>query len=201
MPALPLTIDKDMGKIPSNVSTVVRLFHRVRCFTYLSDGVRDPRVVAARGAGSCTGKHILLRDWLRKEDIKADVEFVRGDFAASVPCHHSMPSMLKQMVNDRGIVDYHNFVIAEVRGRSVTLDATWHDALAPFGFSINADWNGVGNTRLAVAPEKFLGVKEDVIAFKRICIDKLPDDDKSRRLKFIRLLSNWIANIATQKET
>ena len=187
---------RDTGQACTDIQRIVDLFHHVRRFVYLSDGVRDPDVIAARQAGSCTGKHILLRNLLRRQGIKADVETVQGDFAAAVPCHPSMPAALRHITNFGGVVDCHNFVTAEIEGRQTVLDATWHDALMPFGFAVNAHWKGGGDTQLALTAEKSLGIQEDVIAFKSDCINRLPDAMKSRRATFLKLLSDWIATVA-----
>ncbi len=179
----------------SDVEQIVDQFHTVRRFVYLSDGVRDPKSIEARRAGSCTGKHLALRNRLRDLGYKANVETVQGDFSAGIPPHSSMSPELREMINGGPVVDFHNFVRVELDGRSIVLDATWHDEVAAYGFSVNADWNGVGDTRIALVPERSLGFCEDVITLKQTSLESLDEAMKSRRLTFLKMLSEWIAQI------
>lgn len=179
----------------SEIEQIVAAFHTVRRYVYLSDGVRDPDVIEARRAGACTGKHLVLRKHLRKAGFDANVETVLGDFSAGIPPHSSMSSELREMILGEPVMDFHNFVRVDLDGRSIVLDATWHDEVAAYGFSVNADWNGDGDTSIALVPERSLGVSEDVISLKESGLESLDDAMKTRRLKFLKLLSEWIAKI------
>lgn len=188
-----------IGKMAANRSDIQRavdIFHDVRRYRYLSDGVRDPKVIADRRAGSCTGKHLLLRDRLRQAGFNADVETVRGDFAAGIPMHSGMSDSLRDMVREGGVEDFHNYVLLRTDdGRTLRLDATWNDALRPFGFPVNDQWRGVGDTAIALAPQASLGACEDVVAFKKSCLDQLPRARLARRARFLELLSEWISEV------
>ena len=94
-------------------ATVVACYHAVRNFDYLSDGVRDPQTVIDRRAGSCSGKHIVLRDCLVALGEMASIETVEGDFASSIPDHVTMPDELRIFARDGGIRDFHQFVVWE----------------------------------------------------------------------------------------
>ncbi|MEQ9491392.1 MAG: transglutaminase domain-containing protein [Alphaproteobacteria bacterium] len=179
----------------SDIEQIVTAFHTVRRYVYLSDGVRDPDVIEARRAGSCTGKHLVLRNRLRDMGFDAKVETVQGDFSAGIPPHSSMSPELREMIRGEPVMDFHNFVRVEFGGRSIVLDATWHDEVAAYGFSVNADWNGDGDTRIALVPERSLGFSEDVISLKESSLESLDDAMKSRRLKFLKMLSEWIAKV------
>ncbi|NMM45707.1 hypothetical protein HH303_14515 [Rhodospirillaceae bacterium KN72] len=180
----------------SDIRPAVDLFHEVRRYRYLSDGVRDPLTIADRRAGSCTGKHLLLRDRLRQAGFKADVETVRGDFAAGIPVHPGMSAELREMVQEAGVDDFHNYVVLRMEdGRTLRLDATWNDALRPFGFPVNDRWHGEGDTAIALEPQASLGVREDVVAFKKDCLDQLPRANLARRARFLELLSEWISEV------
>lgn len=173
----------------------VGLFHDVRRYRYLSDGERDPAIIAARQAGSCTGKHLVLRDRLRAAGFKADVETVEGDFAAGIPPHPSMAPELRAMVAEAGIQDVHNYVVLQHGGAALRLDATWHDGLRSYGFPVNDAWAGGGDTTIALEPRRSLGIHEDVIGFKKQQLEMLAPELRARRARFLQLLSAWIAGI------
>ena len=134
-------------------ATVVACYHAVRNFDYLSDGVRDPQTVIDRRAGSCSGKHIVLRDCLVALGEVASIETVEGDFASSIPDHVTMPraSFLCARRRDRGA---HRFVVWDRGSDSCRLDATWpSSSSSAFGQQGLA---GNGDTRLALRPERFV---------------------------------------------
>ncbi|MCW2306602.1 hypothetical protein [Rhodobium gokarnense] len=183
------------------LARAVALFHHVRRFTYLSDGVRDPKIVAARRAGACTGKHLVLRELLREEGFSAGVETVEGDFAAGIPISETMGPDLQSMIAEAGVTDFHNIVRLDWHGRSMALDATWNDALIPYGFPVNDDWTGGGDTELALRPVRSHGIVEDVIAFKEESLARLSREDRIRRGRFLSLLSDWITSLKAPRST
>jgi len=189
-----LGIDPDAEPRPS-LPVAVALFHLVRNFRYVSNGQRDPSWVLENQAGSCSGKHILLRDLLRAAGFKADVQTVEGDFAAGVPAAPTFSPELKTMLEEAGIHDYHHVVSLELDGETILLDATWPDSLKPYGFPVNDAWRGVGQTALALKPDRFLGAVEDIVPFKVDLIEKLPDDERQRRQDFLSLLNVGLASL------
>lgn len=180
------------GARPADMARAAAIFHEVRQLPYLSDGVRDPDIVAARGAGSCTGKHLLLHRRLREAGFSAEVEIVRGDFAGLMPRHPSMPEELRQMIADAGIEDFHNVVWLDGPDGRHLLDATFPDAMAAYGYDVNSDWDGTGSTRPALNPEQFIKAEPDVIAHKARLLDTLPAETLARRARFLKILSDWI---------
>lgn len=172
---------------------VPAIFHAVRNIRYASRGNRTPEAVLDNNEGSCSGKHILLRDLLRRAGETADVEIVEGDFAAGMPEVETMSEPLRRWVRDGGIHDFHNYVVWRGPVRELKLDATWSDAMAPLGFPVNAGWAGEGDTQLALEP---YGVKmrvEDVIFHKGRLLTTLSEDEAEDRRAFLELLTNWIA--------
>lgn len=185
---------REERRAPS-LEDAVRLYHFVRQFRYLSDGVRDPAIVYERRAGSCSGKHIVLRDLLRGAGFEADIETIEGDFAERIPRVASFPEDLKALVAEGNILDFHHFVRLHWRGRWLCLDATWPDRLRSYGFPVNSSWNGQGDSELAVRPLRSLGTVEDVQELKRASIAGLPTAQRLRRERFLALLSKWMKDI------
>jgi hypothetical protein len=175
---------------------VPAIFHAVRNIRYASRGDRTPLGVLDSNEGSCSGKHILLRDLLRRAGEIADVEIVEGDFAAGLPVADTMPEALQRWIRNGGIRDFHNYVVWRGPERELKLDATWHDALTRFGFPVNSSWAGEGDTKLALEP---LGVKareEDLINIKARLLTALSENEAADRKAFLELLTDWISKNA-----
>ncbi len=177
----------------SGARDVPGLFHAVRNLAYFSDGARSALAVMQTRRGACTAKHILLRDLLRRQGTRAEVELVAGDFAAAVPQAPSMPAPLRTMIQVAGVRDFHCFVVWHRDGHETRLDATWPDALAAHGFAVNARWAGRGDTTLATTPDGITRRAEDVIAAKEELLASLSDAEADKRRRFLTLLSDWIA--------
>ena len=173
---------------------VVAAFHAVRRMTYASTGSRDPADLVRNGRGACTAKHLLLRELLASLDVPCRVETVSGYFGRGLPADApGMPAELRDMIRDGGVPDYHNIVQARLDGREVLLDATWHDAMIPAGFPVNQDWDGRGDTRLAITGERLGRETEDPVRMKSELIAALPAADQARRLRFLELITQYSA--------
>lgn len=179
----------------TGAQSVPEIFHAVRRLTYHSSGNRDPATVMALRRGACTAKHILLRDLLRRRGETADVEVVGGDFAAGLPVSPTMPEALAAMIRAAGISDAHCYVVWRGPERALRLDATWHDTLIAHGFAVNADWDGTGDTRLALEPEGVKAREEDVIATKARLLSQLSPDQMANRKVFLHHLSAWMETL------
>ena len=177
------------------VQDVPDIYHAVRKLAYFSSGERSPEAVIRTGRGACTAKHILLRDLLRRHGEVAEVELVAGDFAAGMPQADSMSAPLRAMIRNAGIADFHCYVVWQNAGHAVRLDATWPDALAGHGFPVNAGWDGVGDTVLAIRPNGITARAEDVITAKARLLAGLPADQTEKRRLFLKLLSDWMATL------
>ncbi|WP_282610972.1 hypothetical protein [Pelagibius sp. Alg239-R121] len=185
----------------SEHSTIADVFHAVRRVPYGSRGGRSAEEVVQFGEGSCSGKHSLLRDLLRRLSQKAAVETVRGDFTSRVPSCKSMPIELKQMCLEGGVTDFHQYVVWESPDGELKLDATWSDGPIRQGVPGNMNWAGKGDTALALEPEAVLKRAEDVPAYKEKLLAELSPEVRQRRLTFLALLTNWTAGTETGGDT
>lgn len=170
----------------------VRIYHAVRNLPYASRGSRHPADVLESREGSCSGKHLLLRDLLRRSGERAEIETVEGDFAAGMPEVDSMPEALRVWVRDGGIRDFHQYVVWRGPAGEAKLDATWPDSLARFGFPVNEDWDGCGDTRIALEPTRVVGRTEDLVPFKEGLLATLTSKEAADRLDFLSLLTDWL---------
>ena len=146
--------------------------------------------------GSCSGKHILLRDLLREAGYEAEIITMLTYFNESTPICDSFSEDLKTLAGRMRIPDFHHYVRVKDQGRWLKLDATWHDEMAAFGFSVNNDWAGEGDTRLASVPEHEYPHEEDIITFKAQLVDSLPSDQREVRAKYFAMITDWIAENA-----
>jgi hypothetical protein len=172
---------------------VVTTFHAVRSIPYYSSGDRTPEAVLRDGRGACTAKHLLLRDLLRRQGEAAEVEIVEGDFAAAIPEAASMPEALRRWIRSGGITDFHCYVVWVVDGHELKLDATWPDSLIPYGFPVNSDWSGEGDTQLGVRIAAVKARVDNVIVRKEALLATLSPRDAANRRIFLTLLSEWLA--------
>lgn len=176
-------------------SPVVAVYHAVRNIPYGSVGERDPFLVVARNSGSCSGKHLLLRDLLRRTGCEAEIITMFTHFESRLGQHPSFPADLNALIAEGGICDFHHYVRARSRpGPWVKLDATWHDALAPYPFPVNTDWQGQGDTQLASVPLEEHPAVEDLVPYKTALVASLSPPDRDRRSRFFALLADWIAS-------
>ena len=168
---------------------VVAVYRAVQAMPYFSGPDRTPLAALRMGRGACTAKHLVLRDALRRMGHAAVVEIVEGDFASGIPLHPSMPPELQEMIRAGGVVDFH----CRVRLASgPALDATWPLALRRWGFELR-EWEGAGDTAQAIARVTVRSTEEDVLGTKARLLATLSEADTARRLRFLALLSGWLA--------
>jgi len=176
----------------TNVSDV---YHAVRKIPYGSTGERNPVKVIANNLGSCSGKHILLRDLLREVGREAEVITMFTHFNRGIPSHPAMPAELRAMIAGREVCDFHHYVRVRMAEGWHKLDATWHDALISYGFPVNRDWNGESDTVLAATPIREYPAVEDLIAWKEQLITELTPEQRDLRAKFFTTLTEWMMTL------
>jgi hypothetical protein len=176
-------------------SELADLYHAVRNIPYGSVGNRDPVKVITNNVGSCSGKHILLRDLLRETGHAAEIITISAHFNRGVPSHPSMPADLRVMIEGDPVYDFHHYVRVLEDQHWLKLDATWHDALRPFGFPVNRDWWGQGDTVLAATPVREYPAVEDLAAWKAELLAHLSPAEREKRTRFFEQLSEWMATL------
>ena len=170
-------------------------YHAVRRIPYGSTGERDPVKIIANNLGSCSGKHILLRDVLREMGRQAEIITMFTHFNRGIPSHPAMPPDLRAMVEGEDVCDFHHYVRIRTGRRWTKLDATWHDALIRYGFAVNCDWRGHGNTTLAATPIREYPPVEDLAAWKVQLLTKLNPEQRELRARFFRRLTEWMMTL------
>jgi transglutaminase-like putative cysteine protease len=130
----------------------VSIYHAVRNIPYGSTGIRNPVAVIENRRGSCSGKHMLLRDLLRLTDCEAEVITIHTHFNRAIPLAPSFPDDLATLIRDGEIDDYHHFVRARIDDQWLNLDATWQDALGAPGIVTSTERPWPGDIAITIAP-------------------------------------------------
>lgn len=185
----------------SERSKVVDVFHMVRRIPYGSRGGRTAEAVVENNEGSCSGKHILLCELLQRLKQFAFVETVRGDFASKIPPLETMPNELKQMCDEGGVIDFHQYVVWNSPYGALKLDATWSDGPISHGLPGNMNWAGNCDTELALYPNEVLDHVDDVPTYKARLVAGLSEGDRRRRLDFLAFLTAWVAKTEIEGTT
>jgi hypothetical protein len=176
-------------------TNVADIYHAVRKIPYGSTGQRDPVKVIANNLGSCSGKHILLRDLLREVGWEAEITTMFTHFNRGVPSHPAMPADLRAMIDGEDVCDFHHYVRVRIREGWHKLDATWHDALISYGFPVNRDWEGHSDTVLAATPIREYPAVEDLVAWKEQLLTQLTPEQREFRAKFFTRLTEWMMTL------
>jgi hypothetical protein len=186
--------DRFLSELGEKPGRLAAIYNAVRNIPYGSVGARDPLMVLKNRSGSCSGKHILLRNLLRRAGYEAGVMTIFTHFDSKLEPHRAFPPELNRMIEEGGVCDFHHYVrVGGANGQK--LDATWQDTLKPYGFPVNSGWNGEGDTELASVPIETFEPVEDLIAFKIERVNLLPKAEADRRTRFFGLLSQWIAKL------
>ncbi|MEJ6782673.1 transglutaminase domain-containing protein [Aminobacter sp. Piv2-1] len=179
-----------IGETPNRLAAI---YHAVRNIPYGSVGTRDPLVVMKQRSGSCSGKHVLLRNLLRRAGYEAGVVTMFTYFDSKLSPNPSFPAELNDMIGEGEVCDFHHFVRVGDEG-GLELDATWQDGLEKYGFPVNSNWSGETNTELASVPLELFEPEEDLIALKIRLVATLTHEQAERRSRYFALLSAWIAS-------
>lgn len=179
-------------RLSAGSTNVAEVYHAVRNIPYGSTGERNPVKVIANNLGSCSGKHILLRDLLREVGWEAEVITMFTHFNRGIPSHPAMPAELRAMIDGEDVCDFHHYVRVRMSEGWRKLDATWHDALIPYGFPVNRDWKGQSDTVLAATPIREYPAVEDLVAWKQQLLAQLTPQQREFRGKFFRRLTEWM---------
>jgi hypothetical protein len=179
----------------SKILPQISIFNKVRDIPYGSTGEREPEEIVRNNLGSCSGKHILLSNLLRKLGMKTKIATCLHHFEKALPFNETYPKRLKDIINNYNVIDFHHFVRLYVDGSWVALDASWDAPLQYFGFPVNLNWDGRSDTIIAVKPIKFYDDTDDIIMFKQKLLGTLKPQESDVRSEFLKLLTDWLRSI------
>ncbi len=170
----------------NDVEARIAVFERIRDIPYaIVPEISDSETYAGilkLGKGSCTPKHLLLCEMYQRLGLSvlyAVYPFRWDDVELDYP-----PGLLRLA---RALpTSYHLVCLVEIEGEFRLVDATIDPALASMGLPINEEWDGFGDTRLAIEPSGDREIHHPSEAF----LMSAQRDEES--LAFGRGLNRWL---------
>lgn len=160
------------------------------------EGRSIEEVLASKGVGTCTGKHLVLMAVLKELGVPHHAvvcTFRWGEQGVN------FPDPLRHILEQGEWAHGHNFVHLQLpSGQWIDVDVTWNPELRKHGFaSFPSEWDGQSS---------FLGVRhiverfdnDDVKARKKQLIEGLSPDLKARRERFLSGFIEWIESVQTK---
>lgn len=171
-----------------------RAFELVREMPYARASDGRVETVVGEWRGTCSGKHILLRELYEESGLRCLLMCATHSFTlANTPW---LPPHLREMVEDHPVPDVHNFVRLEVTPDEwMVVDATWPVAAGALGMPVNERFEAGRNMRLACDPDELFHVppEADPRDFKAMLLERHVGEQAERRDCFIEGLSAWLA--------
>jgi hypothetical protein len=176
-----------------------KAFFLVRDMPYIRASSRDPETIIREWRGTCSGKHYLLKK------LFAELGYVSRLIASTTVLHidpNEARGRLRELLEQsKGrFVDVHNYLVLELPGKDMIVDATWPLATRGMGTVVNEHFVLGEDHRIACTPIKTWIVPEDRDSqqFKdEILRDSFTPEELAHRDEFIKTLgvmtnSRWI---------
>jgi hypothetical protein len=184
---------------PEHAINIEQAFLLVRDMPYTRASSRDPETIMREWRGTCSGKHYLLKE------LFAELGYHSRLIACTTVAHIDPQSvwgkLRKLLEQSQGrFVDVHNYLILELQGREMIVDATWPLSTKGMGTVVNERFVLGEDHKIACEPIKTWVVPEDRNSqeFKNeILKDSFTPEELAHRDEFIRTLgvmtnSRWI---------
>ena len=184
---------------PEQKLDAAKAFFLVRDMPYIRASSRDPETIIREWRGTCSGKHYLLKK------LFAELGYVSRLIACTTVLHidpKEARGRLRELLeqSEGRFVDVHNYLVLELPGKDMIVDATWPLATRGMGTVVNEHFVLGEDHRIACTPIKTWIVPEDRDSqqFKdEILRDTFTPDELAHRDEFIKTLgvmtnSRWI---------
>jgi hypothetical protein len=167
-----------------------KAFLLVRDMPYVRASSRDPKVIIREWRGTCSGKHYLLKGLFTELGYKSRLIACT---AVTQIDPKSVPGKLGELLEQSNgrFVDVHNYLILELPGREMIVDATWPLATKGTGTVVNEYFVLGEDQKIACEPVKSWVVPEDRDGqeFKNeILKDSFTPEELAHREEFIKAL-------------
>jgi hypothetical protein len=175
---------------PNEPIDLEKAFLLVRDMPYIRASSRDPETIIREWRGTCSGKHYLLKG------LFAELGYTSRLIACTTVVHidpERAPGKLRELLEQSNgrFVDVHNYLILELPGQEMIVDATWPLATKGTGTVVNERFVLGENHQIACQPMKSWVVPEDADAqeFKNhILNDTFTPEELAHRDEFIKTL-------------
>jgi hypothetical protein len=184
---------------PQEEIDLEKAFLLVRDMPYTRASSRDPEIIIREWRGTCSGKHYLLKS------LFAELGYASRLIACTTVTHidpQKAAGKLRRLLEQSGgrFVDVHNYLVLELPGKEMIVDATWPLATQGMGTVVNERFVLGQNHKIACEPLKTWIVPEDRNAqeFKdEILKESFTPQELAHREEFIQTLgkmtnSRWI---------
>lgn len=178
---------------------IIKIFEKVRDIKFGHIGSRDPLEIYKAGKGTCSGKNFLLRELYKAVGLKTkdiiclqrwkDLSWFPDDEYGLV----DFPEELIQKLNEKEIVDFHNYLLVEIDGKWIQVDVTIDKELLELGFRTEIDWDGRSSMPLCfVGSHKVWDCGDSGAEKKAELTAELPQSIQTARNDFLSSLTAWI---------
>jgi hypothetical protein len=184
---------------PEEEINAEKAFLLVRDMPYTRASSRDSETIIEEWRGTCSGKHYLLKK------LFAELGYSSRLIACATVVHidpkEARGKLRKLLEQSNGrFVDVHNYLILELPGKEMIVDATWPLATKGMGTVVNERFVLGENHQIACKPIKTWVVPEDRDSqeFKNeILKDSFTPEELAHREEFIKTLgvmtnSRWL---------
>lgn len=168
---------------------VIRLFERVRDIPYGNINSRNPLDVYQKNKGTCSGKHELLKVLYRGMGISVKDFLILHRFR---DMKIKWPEKIEAILETEDFIDPHNFLKIEIKGKWITVDATWDKPLEKLGFYVNQNWEGKNDMKLVVQEGGSVQETDNPFDLKEKLISQMPESAQKNRKQFLSELSSWL---------
>lgn len=144
-----------------------KAFLLVRDMPYIRASSRDPQTIIHEWRGTCSGKHYLLKGLLAELGFHS--RLIACTTVTYIDPSKARGKLRRLLQQSQGrFVDVHNYLILELPGKEMIVDATWPLATQGMGTVVN---------------ERFVLGEDQQIACKPIKTWVVPEDGNSQEFK------------------
>ena len=192
---------------PQEEIDLEKAFLLVRDMPYSRASSRDPETIIQEWRGTCSGKHYLLKS------LFAELGYSSRLIACTTVTHidpKTVQGTLRKLLeqSEGRFVDVHNYLVLELPGKEMIVDATWPLATQGMGTVVNERFVPGVDHQIACVPLRTWVVPDDRSAqeFKdEILNASFTPQEIAHREEFIKTLgamtnSRWIKLLAWLKK-
>jgi hypothetical protein len=174
-----------------------KAFILVRDMTYARASDREPETIISEWRGTCSGKHYLLKK------LFAELGILSRLIACTTVSHidpQDVPGELRELLqqSEGRFVDVHNYLILELPGGDMIVDATWPLSTKGTGTVVNERFVLGENQQIASEPLKTWVVPDDrdPQEFKdELLTSSFTPEELEHREEFIKTLSKMMNSL------
>ena len=168
----------------------------VRDMPYKRASDRQPKTLIREWRGTCSGKHYLLKAIFAELGLSARLMACTNVTQFDL---RKEPDAVRDILADVDgrFVDVHNYLVLDLPGGEMIVDATWPLSAKRFDLPVNESFKLGENQRIACTPLETWVVPEgsDPQTFKeKLLEENFSPRELAARDEFIRALGMWMAD-------